>query len=328
MRRGGLPDGLSTALRAVRLRVRRAMAVVGDLGREVSRESVEDRLPGMSAEVAFYALLSVPSLILAFAAAVGFLADLLGPEVTGDARDAVLRGLGGFIDPETMDRTIEPAVNGLFARGRGGIVSLGVLVGLWSGSRLMKVVVDTLNAAYDIVDRRAFWRRRLVALGLTLWGLLVALVLVPLLVTGRDLTGALADHVPDTVAGLVRGVYLPVTALLAVGALTTIYHWAPNWQTPWRRDVPGAVVAMAIWLLAGVGLRVYFDLGLGGSALGALGAPLVVLLWMYASALALLLGGEVNAVVERSWIRVLAEARIRYPSEPAGARPPDGASGG
>ena len=87
-------------------------------------------------------------------------------------------------------------------------------------------------------------------------------------------------------------------------ALTWLYQVAPSWRTPWRRDLPGAVLAVGLWLLAGFGLRIYtstFATFTQGSTYAGLAAPLVLLLWVYVTAFALLLGAELNAEIEKAW---------------------------
>jgi membrane protein len=99
-------------------------------------------------------------------------------------------------------------------------------------------------------------------------------------------------------------VYWGGVLVLGVVALTWLYHVAPGWYTPWRRDLPGAILALVVWLAASWGLRVYTSQFAGfttDDAFRGLAAPLVVLLWVYVSAIAVLLGAELNAEIERIW---------------------------
>ena len=139
--------------------------------------------------------------------------------------------------------------------------------------------------------------------------LLAALaLLLPLLVVGPDIAGEVLQLVGiESVGGLAR--FWPVAYWVVVGgaglaALTGVYHVAPGWYTPWRRDVPGAVLAMVVWLLASAAIRVYvsqFATFASGDTFRGLAAPLVLLVWVYASGIAVLLGAEVNAEIEALW---------------------------
>jgi membrane protein len=83
--------------------------------------------------------------------------------------------------------------------------------------------------------------------------------------------------------------------------MATLYHVAPNWETPWRRDLPGALLAAVAWLAAAFGLRAYVGTVLEEGVFGSLAAPIVLMLWLYVSAVALLVGAELNAELERMW---------------------------
>lgn len=263
----------------------------------------DDRLVGVSAEVAFFALLAIPPLLLVLAGAAGFVGDLVGAGTRASMRDAVVEALGGFLAPETMAETVRPTVDALFERGRGGLLSIGALLALWSSSRLIKVLIEAMNIAYDVEEWRSAWKRRAVAVGLTLGGLLALAVFFPLVVAGPNLGGAIDRRfgLGGVLDGVWRVLYWPGVVVLAVSILTTLYHAAPNWRTPWRRDVPGALLAAIGWVAAAFGLRLYVDIGFSESQFGPLAAPVVLLLWLYVSAFVVLLGAELNAEIERLW---------------------------
>jgi len=268
-----------------------------------ARDALEDRLVGVSAEVAFFALLAIPPLLLVIAGSAGLVGSALGPDVQDAIQDRLVTVLGGFLSPDARDNVLRPAVTSLFEPGRGGIISLGALLALWSASRLIKVVIEAMNIAYDVEEWRSAWKRRLVALGLTFGGILALAVLLPIVVAGPALGRSIDDAIGlGGVLGTAwRIAYWPVTAALVLAMLTTLYHVAPNWRTPWRRDVPGALLAGAVWVAAAFGLRTYVDVAISQSSFGPLAAPVVLLLWLYVSAFAVLLGAELNAEIEKIW---------------------------
>lgn len=262
------------------------------------RDSREDRITGSAAEVAFFVLLSLPPFLLIFAGTLGFVGGWFGPGVAGTTKDRILDALGTFLSEDTMRETVRPLVDDLFANPRIGLLSIGAVLAVWSASRMIRVLTEALNNAYDIEEWRPAWRRRLLSVGLTVGGMLALALLLPLLAAGPRLGPAIGGVFED-----VWGVaYWPLAGLVGIALLATLYHVAPNWKTPWRRDVPGAVLAAIVWLLAALGLRLYVSVSLGGEGgAGPLAAPIALLLWIYISALAVLLGAELNAEIEKTW---------------------------
>jgi membrane protein len=98
-----------------------------------------------------------------------------------------------------------------------------------------------------------------------------------------------------------RFVYWPIVGLVGVGMLASFFHWAAPWRTPWRRDLPGALLAAVSWLALGAGMRVYTSRFIEGGVFGPLAAPIAFLLWLYVTALAVLIGAELNAEIEKLW---------------------------
>lgn len=98
-----------------------------------------------------------------------------------------------------------------------------------------------------------------------------------------------------------RFVYWPIVGLVGVGMLASFFHWAAPWRTPWRRDLPGALLAAVSWLALGAGMRVYTSRFIEGGVFGLLAAPIAFLLWLYVTALAVLIGAELNAEIEKLW---------------------------
>ena len=268
-----------------------------------ARDARDDRIVGVSAEVAFFALLAIPPLLLVLVGAAGFIGDLLGSGTRDAMRDAVVDALGGFLAPETMQRTVRPTVDALFERGRGGLLSVGALLAIWSASRLIKVLIEAMNIAYDVEEWRRPVRRRLLAVGLTAGGLLALALFFPVVVAGPELGDAIDRRfgLGGVIGAGWRVLYWPGVVASAISILTTLYHVAPNWSTPWRRDLPGAVLAGVGWIAAAFALRVYVDVGFSDSQFGPLAAPVVLLLWLYVSAFVVLLGAELNAEIERLW---------------------------
>lgn len=274
---------------------------LGTLALRTLADSREDRILGVAGEVAFFTLLSIPPLLLVLAGSAGFVGDLIGPGVSESLQQRTVSALGTFLAPDTMDDLVRPAVESLYERGRADIISLGALFALWSASGA---------GAHRGHERRLRHRGMalavaptLIALGLTAGGITALAVFVPLLVSGPRLGETLAARfgLPGVVGAAWRLLYWPIAAASGIGVIATLYHVGPNWKTPWRRDLPGALLAAVTWLAAAVGLRAYVGTVVDEGIFGSLAAPIVLMLWLYVSAVALLIGAELNAEVERMW---------------------------
>lgn len=280
------------------------------------RHSLQDRVPGLSAEVAFYLLLSLPPLLLVGLGAVGYIGELFGPETVEASRRTIVEAARTVLTASTVTDIVEPAVDNLLAEGRADILSIGAVLALWSGSRVIKVVVEAVTIAYNLEDRRSWWKQRLLGMWMTAAGVLTVAVLIPLLVAGPRAGEALAGRLGLTVVFQVvwQTLYYPIVVALGLSLLTWVYHIAPPIRTAWRRDLPGAVLAFLIWLAGSWGLRIYATEFIApDSPYGYFGTPLVFLLWMYLSAAAVLVGAELNAEIEKMW-----PTRRAVEAEPAG----------
>jgi membrane protein len=203
-------------------------------------------------------------------------------------------------------------VQAVLSRGRPDVVSIGFVLALWSGSTAMSDFVNTITIAYDLRDCRSAVRSRLLALGLYLGFVACGIVILPAVALGPKLIVQLApDTYRHTVSTLVSTVYWPVVVIGSLGLLATLYHLAVPVRTTWRRALPGAVLAFGLWLLGSYLLRLYLSLVFGAeSTYGSLSAPIAVLLFFYVTALAVLVGAELNAEIDKLWPSVAtAQAR-------------------
>ncbi len=272
----------------------------GHLGAVLVREWRDDRVGGLAAEVAFFGLLSLFPALLAVAAALSSLEALAG----GDVAARVERGVVGFLERVLTDEasgTID-AVRTLFVDASPGTFTVGALLALWAASRGFVAVINGLDVVYDLDERRSYVGLRALALALALGTVVVValvlamVVLGPLLGTGRDV----ADHLGagDLFAALWTWARWPLVVALMVTWAATVFHIAPNHRTPWRWDLPGAMLTALLWALLSAGFRLYLAVAAeANQVMGALGGALIVLLWLYLLAVGLLLGGELNAVL-------------------------------
>ncbi|MCH9734372.1 MAG: YihY/virulence factor BrkB family protein [Actinomycetia bacterium] len=274
----------------------------GRLVERTGRGTLQDRVPGLAAEAALFTLISLPALILAIIGSLGFVAAALGPQGNQELRELVLGIPASFLSDVTY-ASYERTVNAVLEQTRGSVISIGIVLSLWTGSRAVNRYLETITIAYNI-EQRASWRRRLLALGLTVGGLIGAVAVLPPMVFGPRIVEWLApDPIADTTLRILDLLVWPSVVLLVFLGLVTLYHVGVPWRTPWRRDVPGALLAIVLWLLASVGLRFYLASSFENddAVYSQLAAPIAIVLWLYITAFAVLLGAEFNAEIERMW---------------------------
>ena len=304
-----------TRLRRRAHRLPRPVRSVLRVGVLTIKDSLEDRVPGLAAEAAFFAVLSLPPLMLAVLGGIGY-ADV---EVNG-----VVEGIADLarqvLREQTVQQLVEPAVRTLLEDGQAEVLSIGVVIALWSGSRATSTYINAVTIAYDIENSRPKWRRRLLAFVVTIAGALLGVVLLPALVLGPELLEVVTPGALDVLDPVVMALYWLSVGLAAAAVLAVFYHVAVPLQTPWRRDLPGALLAVAVWMAGSYGLRYYADLTIRGegSVYTGIAAPLVVLLWLYVTAFAVLLGAELNAEIEKLWPH---DAQRHAVTESSGAPP-------
>lgn len=290
------------------------------------------RVTGLAAEAAFFMLLSLPPLVLGLFGAVGFVGSLLGPDTVQQVIEHIRAYASQFLTDSTIVDILLPTIQDVLKTGRAELVSIGFLLSLWSGSRALNVFVDTISIMYGQKDVRGIVHMRALSLALYTLGMVVIIVVLPLVLIGPELIG---DWLPDQL-GFVTIVYWPFVVLLSISGLTTLYHIATPRRGSWWRDTPGALLALAIWLLASVVVRMALEASLGGSTIyGPLSTPIVLLIWLYTLAIAILIGAGLNAATRIVWPVELHEglseriwARVRAvfvaPDGPTGAEPPTG----
>jgi len=271
--------------------------------RRFQQEATDDRLTGLAAEVAFFAVLGMFPGLLAVAAALGFVQDLLGGDVAVRAQQVVTEFLSTFLTDRASE-TVE-AVRALFDKSDPALLSAATAGALWAVWRTIRAVMRALTVVYDVSEARSLIRTLLLTLALALSTLVVTSVMLVMFVLGPLFGGgeAIADLVGlgEVFVRLWRWVRFPVGLAVLVLWAAMMFHFAPNHRSSFRSDLPGAVVTGALWLLFSGGLRFYLAVaGSVNQVLGVIGGLLTVLIWLYLLSLALLIGAEINAVTAPS----------------------------
>ena len=287
---------------AVATATRRRLRQAWRLTRRIASDSGEDRVLGLAAEMAFFAVLSVfPGLLIAIGL-LGLLDVIIGPDLATAAKVQVVSVLEALLTERGAEAVA--AIENLFERRRGELLTFATLGALVTLSGAFAVTVEALNLAYDVPEGRSWIRRRLLGLALGLTTVvavvlaLAALVVGPFLGTGQQLADLVGlGSVFSAIWTVLR---LPVVVVGLVLWAAALYHFAPNQRSPWRAALPGAVLTTVLWVVASLGLHLYLAVAAGTNpVIGAFGGGVIVMMWAYLLCLALLLGGELNAVLER-----------------------------
>lgn len=278
----------------------RALRHLPYLLRRTVAQAWHDRVLGLSAEAAFWQMLSLPSLFLALVATLGYVSRWFGESTVNRTEHQIESTLGRALSQQVSDQVIAPMLHEVLHGGRADIISIGFVLALWAGSSATSTFVNTITIAYGMRDMRGAVRSRLLALWLFLGSVLFGVIVLPMLVLGPQLLKhAFPDRWQHTVAQLLAIGYYPVLVGLLFIGLTTFYRLAPPRRLPWHRGAPGAVMAIAVFLGGSVALRAYIQFILDHNhAYATLATPIAALLYFFVLALGVLLGAEFNAAIE------------------------------
>ena len=280
-------------------RIRAAWQWTLDAIKELASEWSKDRVGGLSAEIAFFALLGFFPTVVALAAALGSADSIVGENTATDIEtwivERMVQVFGG-------DNSLRDTVSDLFAGGNGSALTLGALIAVYAASRGFTAVVRALDIAYDHENNRGWLSTRLVGFGLTILTVFAAAIVLVLIVVGPLFGGGsdLADSlgIASAFGTLWTWLRWPVVFLVLVAWAASVYHIAPNHRAPWRFEIPGALVAAVWWAAVSVGFSSYLSVASSGAnaIFGFLGGAISLLFWLYLMAMGLLLGAEINSI--------------------------------
>jgi membrane protein len=266
-----------------------------ELLKRTSKEMLDDDVFGLAAQQAYYFLFSLfPALLTLISLASFFPIEHL--------TDEMMRYLGRVVPPDVLT-IIADQITKISNSNSGGVFTFAFLVTIWTSSGAMVSIINTLNAAYDISEGRSVIKVRVTAILLTLGVAFFTVLSMVLIIVGPPLAErlAVALHLGPAFAWAWKILQWPVVFAMVSGAIAIICYFAPDAEQDWVWLTPGAVLATVLWILISLALRfylVYFDNF--NETYGALGGVMVLLLWFYGTALAILTGAELNAEIEHA----------------------------
>jgi membrane protein len=294
----GEAEGSKARRSAALGRARRYGRPVWQVVAQTTGACLRHRVTGLAAEAAFFAILSLPPLIFGLAGAIGYVADRFDVQTIANFRVEVLRLSARALTPDAVDTVIAPTLDDVLSGGRFEVVSIGFVLALWSGSRALNVLVDTITIMYGLAGRRGIVRTRALSFSLYVVFLLAGVVLLPLVLAGPSLV----DKVLPNRFELVASLYWPAVLIGSICVLATLYHLSVPVRSHWRGELPGAALTLLMWIGGSALLRQVLSLSTGGSSIyGPLAAPIAVLIWLYVISIATLIGAAFNAAVDTVW---------------------------
>ena len=261
------------------------------------RSALKDNVTNLAAAIAYYGFLAIPSAMLIV---VGAFSVFAGP----DAVKTVLDHLSTVMPQSAVD-LLGKSLTRTIQSGSGGVIMIvvGALLALWTLTGAMQTVMWALNAAYERDETRGFVKRRLVAVVLIVCAVVSVALVVVFLVLGPHVSTWVGEAVGNTtlVAWLWWTVQWPVLLVGLMTMFALVLYLAPNTvPRKWQFITPGAIFAVVVWLVASGLFAVYTsNFASYNKAWGSLAAVIITLTWLWISALALLMGGEINAELHR-----------------------------
>lgn len=269
-----------------------------ELGRRVWNESNKDDVWGRAAQLAYYFLLALFPLLIFLTTIFGYIA---GEE--SELRQNLLRYFATVLPPSAAD-LVNTTLEGVINNASGGKLSFGILATVWAASNGLGAITEALNAAYGVEETRSFVRRRLTAIGLTVALAVLIITALTLILYGGRIAEAVADGLGfgDAFTVVWKIAQWPLVLIFVLLAFSLVYYFAPNLrEQKFSWITPGSMIAVALWLLVSFAFRGYLYFFNSYSATyGSLGAVIILMLWLYLSGLALLIGGEVNSEIENA----------------------------
>ena len=271
------------------------------LARRVWSEIEQDEVFGRAAQLSYYFLLALFPLLIFLTSFIGFVVG------SGTGMRHKLFNYLGQIMPASAFVLVDTTISEITNVSGGGKISFGILAALWAASSGMGAITQALNVAYDVSETRPWWKQRLVAVGLTVALSLLIITALALVLYGGRIADGLAAHFGFGGAFTLtwKIVQWPVLLAFMLTAFGLIYYWAPDLRDQdWRWVTPGAAIGVAAWLIISFGFRVYLHFFDSYSkSYGSLGAVIVLMLWLYLTGAAVLIGGEINAEIENAAAR-------------------------
>lgn len=254
-----------------------------------------DVISDYAAQIAYYFVFSLFPMLF-------FLTALAPYLPIGNAVSEALAKVRPFL-PQQAQSIVDERLQVLLTETRPKLLTVGILAAIWSASRGAAAIGTALNHAYEVNERRPYWKVQLAAVGVTVAGALLGVLAIAALIAGSSLGAWLAQRlgIATVYHAVVQWLRWPVTAMVIMLSAATAYYFLPDVDQKFKYITPGSAIATALWMVATWGFGFYVShFGSYDATYGSIGGVIVLLTWLYISAAIFLLGGKINAVVEHA----------------------------
>jgi membrane protein len=258
----------------------------------------EDDLFGRASELAYNFLLALFPLLLFMLTLFGLFASR-----SNELQSSLLSYFADFLPPSAFQLlkaiTIEMAANAT-----SGKLTFGIVLTLWFASGGMSSMISTLDAVYHVRESRGWLWGRVIALGLTIAILTLLMTSLFIVLVGGHFSDwmAIKLHLTSIILIVWKVLQWVSVVLFLTLSFSLIYYFGPSLeQRRWHWMTPGSIFGAFLWLAASAGLRVYLHFfNTYTATYGSLAAIMILLVWLYVTGLSFLIGGEINAQIERA----------------------------
>ena len=269
-----------------------------ELARRVWKEVQEDEVFGRAAELSYYFLLALFPFLIFLTSVIGL---VLGSE--NSTRQILFDYLARVMPPSAFQLISQTMIE-VSSASSGGKISFGLLAALWAASNGMTAITTSLNSAYDVEETRPWWKQRLTAIALTMALSVLIISALILVVAGGWIADWLTTNfgLGSTFPVAWKIIQWPIVLFCIVLAFALIYYFAPDLhEQKWQWLTPGSAIGVTLWLLVSIAFRLYLNFFDSYSATyGSLGAVIILMLWLYFTGTAVLIGGEINSEIEHA----------------------------
>ena len=286
------------------------METAKDWGIAFYRKFSRDDAMGSAAEMAFRFMFALFPLLVFLAALSAYIARWLGID---NPTEEILTQAGDRL-PSDVQGVLEPQLREIFGNRNPGLITVTAVTAIWAASTGTKTVMKTLNQVYEVDETRPFLKKQVVGVGLTIIGGLVFLAGAIILVVGQALGQQIAEAIGLGNAWAVAVTYgrIPVVLVLIAIAVGLVYWSAPNAGLPFKWTSWGAALFVVAWVVATIAFGFYVaNFASYNATYGSLGAVIILMTWLYLSSLLLIVGAEVNYLVDARTSEARSEERQR-----------------
>jgi membrane protein len=261
----------------------------------------QDDLFGRASELAFNFLLALFPLLALMLTLFGLFASR-----SNELQNSLLSYFADLLPPSAF-QLLKSITAEMAAHATSGKLTFGIVLTLWFASGGMSSMISTLDAVYHLPETRSWFKGRIIALGLTIAISILLLTSLVIVLVGGHFTDwiGMKLHLTTLIVIAWKGLQWVAVVLFLTLSFSMIYYFGPSLdQRRWHWITPGSIFGEFLWLAASAGFRVYLHFfNTYTATYGSLGAMMILLVWLYVTGLSFLIGGEINAQIERAGMR-------------------------